>query len=126
MNCTMSISRREFARLCGVSHTHINNLIREGKLPLDEFGVPIPQGFYEFESVTGRKLSPDLMGFYEDASEGVIEKIDPFLYELDLLPERIASKLFACETSEGIRAVLDNELQRLIKEHIDGIDDKKG
>ena len=123
MNCTMSISRREFARLCGVSHTHINNLIREGKLPLDEFGVPIPQGFYEFESVTGRKLSPDLMGFYEEIGEGVIEKIDPFLHELDLLPERIASKLYACETVEDVRLMLDDELQGLIKDYIDGIDD---
>ena len=123
MNCTMSISRREFARLCGVSHTHINNLIREGKLPLDEFGVPIPQGFYEFESVTGRKLSPDLMGFYEEIGEGVIEKIDPFLHELDLFTERIASKLYACETVEDVRLMLDDELQGLIKDYIDGIDD---
>lgn len=123
MNCTMSISRREFARLCGVSHTHINNLIREGKLSLDEFGIPIPQGFYEFESVTGRKLSPDLMGFYEDTGEGVIEKIDPFLHELDLLPEKIASQLYACKTVEEIQSILDDAIQGLIKEHIESIDD---
>lgn len=123
MSTTMSISRREFARLCGVSHTHINSLIREGKLPLDEYGIPIPQAFYQYERVTGRKLSPDLTGCYDEAEEGIIDKIDPFLRELDLLPEKIASRLHACKTAIELQKVLDDAIQGLIHEHIDGIDD---
>lgn len=123
MSSTMSISRREFARLCGVSHTHINNLIREGKLPLNEYGIPIPEAFFQFEKTTGRKLPYSLMNQNSESNESIIEKIDPFLYELDLLPERLAAKLHACETVEEVQSMLDKALQKLIKEHIESIDD---
>ena len=119
----MSLSRREFARLCGVSHTHINNLIREGKLPLDEYGIPVPQAFFEFEKVTGKKLPFDLMNEFSEPEDGIIEKIDPFLRELDLLPERLAAKLHACETVEEVQSMLDDALQGLIAEHIESLDD---
>lgn len=127
-------SRRELAQNFELSHTYINNLVKEGKIPVTEHGIPIPEGIQALEKILKtdkpkrrlKEKQAEINTFYArvriEKKIALSDLLDDVFKALEAETEDLIKTLLKRKTEEQIREAVEEYLFKVYEPFADRYD----